>query len=319
MNNLYPLSFHPIFKERIWGGTHLKKILNKEFDGELIGESWELSSLTNDVSVVKDGFYKDKDLNELINLFPKEILGESVISKYGTTFPLLIKFLDAQQDLSIQLHPNDELALKRHNSYGKTEMWYVVDAQENSRLIVGFKKDSNQEEYINHLNEKKLIDILEEIPVKKGDVFMLETGTIHAIGAGILIAEIQQTSDVTYRIYDFDRVDASGNGRELHTELALEAINYNVVNSKRNYTKNIDEINHAVSSKYFNTSVLFVENEINIYTNEKFIILMCTEGEIIVNHENLNYNCKKGDTMLIPACLGELKLIGKGTILHITI
>ena len=319
MNNLYPLAFHPIFKERIWGGTQLKSILNKEFDGDLIGESWELSSLTDGVSVIKEGLYKGKNLNELIDLFPEEILGKNVISKYGTTFPLLIKFLDAQQDLSIQLHPNDELALKRHNSYGKTEMWYVVDAKENARLIVGFKKDSNQEEYINHLNEKKIMDLLEEIPVKKGDVFMLETGTIHAIGAGIVIAEIQQTSDVTYRIYDFDRVDASGNGRELHTELALEAINYNVVNSKRNYTKNIDKLNLAVTSKYFNTSILYLESELNINTNKEFLILMCTEGEIIIVHENINYICKKGNTFLLPACLGELKLTGKGTILHITI
>ena len=235
MASFYPLTFYPILKERIWGGTKLKTYLNKPISSEITGESWELSTVPSDVSVVKNGLFKGKNLNELIDLYPEEMLGKSVFARFGKQFPLLFKYLDAREDLSIQLHPNDELAKARHNSFGKTEMWYVMQADENARLIVGFKEDSSREEYLHHIENKKLISLLNEVPVKKGDVFFLETGTIHAIGAGIVIAEIQQTSDVTYRIYDWDRVDANGNERELHTEFALDAINYKTTFTKKEY------------------------------------------------------------------------------------
>jgi mannose-6-phosphate isomerase len=317
-NFFYPLVFYPIFKERIWGGTQLKNF-NKDFDQEKIGESWEVSSLENDTSIIFSGHYKGYSLNELIALFPEEILGKDVILKHGTQFPLLIKFLDAQQDLSIQLHPNDELAQKRHQSFGKTEMWYVVDAEKDARIIIGFKKDSNQKEYLEYLNNKNLLEILEEIPVKKGDIFMLETGTIHAIGAGIVIAEIQQTSDITYRIYDWDRVDSHGNSRELHTELALDAINYKTTNSKINYSKNSNELNATVQSQYFTTSILFLEKDFLLNINEKFVILMCIDGTFEIEHDSIIYTFKKGDTILLPAILKNIILKGNATILHITI
>lgn len=203
---LYPIEFIPIFKERIWGGTKLHDLLNKEVDKEGIGESWELSNVLNDVSIVKNGFLKGKDLNEIIHLYPEAILGEKVIAKYGKNFPLLFKFIDAKEDLSIQVHPNDLLAKERHNSFGKTEMWYVMQADPESRLVVGFKEDSSKETYVYCLKNKTLLSILEEYPVEKGDVFFLETGIVHAIGAGVLIAEIQQTSEVIslHIIYFFD-------------------------------------------------------------------------------------------------------------------
>ena len=252
----YPLTFTPILKDRIWGGTKLKSYLNKSIVSETTGESWEISTVPGDISVVTSGVFEGKNTNEIIDLHPTEFLGKWVIARFGKQFPLLFKFIDAKEDLSIQLHPNDELAKQRHNSFGKTEMWYVMQADEASRLVVGFKNDSNQQEYLEKLADKKLVSLLEEYPVKKGDVFFLETGTIHAIGAGVVLAEIQQTSDVTYRIYDWDRVDVNGKGRELHTELALEAINYYKTHSKIDYFEEPNHSSVVEDCPYFKTNII---------------------------------------------------------------
>ncbi|WP_339838005.1 type I phosphomannose isomerase catalytic subunit [uncultured Flavobacterium sp.] len=317
---LYPLTFEPIFKERIWGGTKLKTYLNKPISSDITGESWELSTVPNDISVVNNGFLKGKNVNQLIELYPNEFLGAEVIERFGTEFPLLFKFIDAKQDLSIQLHPNDELAKKRHNSFGKTEMWYVMQADENARLIVGFKENSNPEEYKNALENKNLVAILNEVEVKAGDVFFLETGTIHAIGAGIVIAEIQQTSDVTYRVYDFDRVDANGNQRELHTELALDALNYNITEAHVQYDSKINRSNKVVDCKYFKTNIIPLQ-EVYIWkkTKEAFTVLMCTQGEFELEYNNTISKYKMGDTVLIPAILDEVLLKGNATLLEISI
>ena len=317
---LYPLQFQPILKDRIWGGTKLKTYLNKPITSEITGESWEISTVENDVSVIANGFYVGKSLNELINEFPEEILGTKVFERFGKQFPLLFKYLDAREDLSIQLHPNDELAKKRHNSYGKTEMWYVMQADEDARLIVGFKEKSNSEEYIQNLENKTLLDILDTKKVKKGDVFFLETGTIHAIGAGTVIAEIQQTSDITYRIYDFDRVDANGNTRELHVDLALDAINYDVVQAEKKYSKLDNKSNEVVDCSYFTTNFIPLNGNVKVTKNQKsFTVYMCVDGEfeLILNEEKYNY--KKGDTVLIPAILTDFQLDGKAAILEIYI
>jgi mannose-6-phosphate isomerase len=316
----YPITFYPIIKERIWGGTKLHTFLNKKIEIDNAGESWEISTVSNDVSIANDGFFEGKNLNEIIELYPEEILGKNVLDIYGLEFPLLFKFLDAHQDLSIQLHPNDELAKKRHNSFGKTEMWYVMQADENARIVVGFKEESNKKEYLKHLEDNTLVTILNEIVVKKGDVFLLETGTIHAIGAGIVIAEIQQTSDVTYRIYDWDRVDANGNSRELHTELALEAINYKKVNSKINYLKTVNKNNSVIENTYFTTNLIpLKENYSWEKSKEAFTVFMCTEGtfSIVIDDEVFDY--KKGDTVLIPAIIKSLFLNGEAAILEISI
>lgn len=304
---LYPLKFAPILKERIWGGTKLKTYLNKPISSDITGESWEISSVPNDISVVNNGFLKGKNVNQLIELYSNEFLGSEVLSRFGTEFPLLFKFIDAKQDLSIQVHPNDELAKKRHNSFGKAEMWYVMQADENARLIVGFKENSNPDEYKKALENKNLVAILNEVEVKAGDVFFLETGTIHAIGAGIVIAEIQQTSDVTYRVYDWDRVDYNGIGRELHTELALDAIDYK---SQKNYKTQYDIVKNKpkniLDCNYFTTNILAIDKTLLVDNSAKdsFVIYMCVKGEVTIENETI----KKGETVLIPASLHTITI-----------
>jgi mannose-6-phosphate isomerase len=317
---LYPLQFEPILKERIWGGTKLKTFLNKPITSNITGESWEISTVENDVSVVANGSLKGKSLNELINEFPEAVLGTKVYAQFGKQFPLLFKYLDAREDLSIQLHPNDELAKKRHNSFGKTEMWYVMQADTDARLIVGFKEKSSPEEYIKNLNNKTLLSILDTKKVKQGDVFMLDTGTIHAIGAGIVIAEIQQTSDITYRVYDFDRVDASGKTRELHIDLALEALNYEKIQSQRFYSKTENVANEIVNCNYFTTNFIPLDGNIEIHKNQtSFTVYMCVEGDFKLTFDNESYNYEKGDTLLIPAAITDFQLSGKASILEIYI
>jgi len=317
---IYPLQFDPILKERIWGGEKLKTEFNKPIVSDVTGESWELSTVSGDVSVISNGEYKGKSLTELIKSFPEEILGTEAYKKYGTEFPLLFKFLDARDDLSIQVHPNDELAKKRHNSFGKTEMWYVMQADENARIIVGFKEKSSKEEYLEKLEEKSILSILKEVPVKKGDVFFLETGTIHAIGAGIVIAEIQQTSDITYRVYDWDRVDAEGKSRELHIELALDAINYNTTETQKEYSEEINVSNEMVNCPYFVTSYLPIQGEAKVVKkHDSFTVYMCMEGNISLGYNEEKWSYTKGDTILIPAALESYNLAGEGVLLEIHI
>jgi mannose-6-phosphate isomerase len=316
----YPLKFNPILKDRIWGGTKLKSVLNKPIQSEITGESWEISTVPNDISVISDGIFEGKNLNELIAEFPIEVLGSSVFDRFGKQFPLLFKYLDAKQDLSIQLHPDDALAKKRHNSFGKTEMWYIMQADADARIIVGFKENSNPEEYLNCLKNKTLLSILDEVKVNEGDVFFLETGTVHAIGAGMIVAEIQQTSDITYRIYDFDRKDADGNERELHVDLALEAINYNKIEAQKVYDKEINISNQVVDCKYFTTNFIPLNGAMEISkSQETFTVYMCVSGgfEIITERETFSY--KKGDTILIPATLNRFSIKGDALILEIYI
>lgn len=317
---LYPLQFEPILKERIWGGTKLKTLLNKPITSNTTGESWEISTVENDVSNVANGFFKGKSLNELLEEFPIAILGTKVYEQFGKQFPLLFKYLDAREDLSIQLHPNDTLAKKRHNSFGKTEMWYVMQADEDANLIVGFKERSTPEEFLDNLNKKTLLNILDTKKVKQGDVFFLETGTIHAIGAGNVIAEIQQTSDITYRIYDFDRVDANGNTRELHVDLALDAINYDLVPAQKTYNKTENVFNEVVHCNYFTTNFIPLEGIVNVKKNkESFTVYMCVEGNFGIVYEGQNYSYRKGSTVLIPADMNDYQIFGKASLLEIYI
>lgn len=317
---LYPLQFQPILKDRIWGGTKLQSVLNKPITTETTGESWELSSVPNDVSVVVNGALKGKNLNAIIELFPEALLGSEVVKQFGKQFPLLFKFIDAKEDLSIQLHPNDELAQKRHNSFGKTEMWYVMQADKGSRLVVGFKNDSSKDEYVGKLTNKELLSLLNEIEVHEGDIFFLETGTIHAIGGGIVLAEIQQTSDVTYRLYDWDRVDENGKGRELHTDLALDAINFNTTKAKINYESKINHSNKAVHCDFFKTNVIPLEGNMNWKAHKgSFTVFMCTQGEFTLEVENTSYSYKMGDTVLLPASIEKTKISGKANLLEVWI
>jgi mannose-6-phosphate isomerase len=317
---LYPLQFEPILKERIWGGEKLKTILNKPIKSSITGESWELSTVEGDVSVIANGELKGKSLTEIIEEAPNEILGTEVYKRFGKQFPLLFKYLDAREDLSIQVHPNDALAKERHNSFGKTEMWYIMQADEDARIIVGFKEKSNAKEYVENLKNKSLLSILDDVKVKFGDVFFLETGTVHAIGAGLVVAEIQQTSDITYRIYDFDRVDAEGNTRELHVDLALDAINYDKVDTYKEYDKAINESNNIVDCPYFTTNFLPLDGEVAVKkAGGTFTVYMCVEGNFELDCNGVKYSYKKGDTVLIPAVINTFVLVGKASILEIYI
>lgn len=317
---LEPLQFYPIFKDRIWGGTKLKTFLNKDIKSDITGESWEISTVENAVSVISKGIYKDKSLNEIIALFPEGVLGTKVYQQFGKQFPLLFKFLDAQKDLSIQVHPNDDLAKKRHNSFGKTEMWYVMQADENAELIVGFKEKSSPEEYLKSVKENKVISLLDSKKVSKGDAYFLHTGTVHAIGAGTIIAEIQQTSDITYRIYDFDRTDADGKKRELHTDLAVEAINYNVVEAKKEYKKEPNQHNKIVECKYFTTNFIPLQGSLDFDTQKQsFKVLMCVDGTFCMTINGVEYCYIKGETILIPAALHHFTITGNASVLEIYI
>ncbi len=303
----YPLKFKPILKERIWGGEKLVKFLNKKSTKQNIGESWELSDVEGDTSIVSNGALKGQNLKKLIKDYKQELIGSKVYKEFGNKFPLLIKFIDAKEALSIQLHPNDELAQKRHNSFGKTEMWYIMDAEKDAELIVGFKNDSNKKEYVKHLENKSLLEILNVDKVKKGDVYFIPTGRVHAIGAGVVLAEIQQTSDITYRVYDWDRQDANGNYRELHTDLALDAIDYKAQNQyNTNYTEAVNKQSNIIDCQYFTTNSLPVNGVVKIDHNDKdsFVICMCVDGNVTIN----DVEVKQGETVLIPASLKELNI-----------
>ena len=306
------IKFEPILKDKIWGGEKLASLLNKQSKRKDIGESWEISDIEGDTSMVINGHLKGKDLKELISEFKSDLVGEKVYTHFGGKFPLLIKFIDAKEALSIQLHPNDTLAKERHNSFGKTEMWYVMQADKNANLIVGFQKEVSSEDYIKHLETKSLLDILNVDEVQKGDVYFIPTGRVHAIGAGVLLAEIQQTSDVTYRIYDWDRPNPDGTFRDLHTEEAIDAIDYSAKDSyKTEYSKKENASSEIVSCQYFTTNVLPIKGEISINHQEKdsFVIYMCVEGNVTFQYENQTEKLKTGETILVPACIKNIKII----------
>ncbi|WP_370088439.1 type I phosphomannose isomerase catalytic subunit [Ekhidna sp.] len=317
MSELYPLKFRPIFKEKLWGGQKIKTILGKDFgDLDNCGETWELSGVSGNVSEVSAGNLTGQKLSDLVSEFKGNLVGNVIYDKFGEEFPLLIKFIDAAKDLSIQVHPDDELAKKRHKGVGKSEMWYILQADKGSSLINGFAKDSNKEEYLENLKSGKLEELLNREDVKVGDVFYLPAGRVHTIGKGLLLAEIQQTSDFTYRIYDFDRVDKHGNKRELHTELALDAIDF----SKPKYVKSAydqvpNQTNSIVSTQYFTTNKLILNEKKQILRNELdcFKIYIGVGGSGKIGGEEIHL----GEVILVPACMksyfiepnGELELL----------
>jgi len=311
---LYPFKFTPIFKERIWGGHKLNTFLKKDIPDSNIGESWELSDVDCDTSIISNGNLKGTSLKALLEEAQHKLVGKKNYKHFGNKFPLLIKFLDAQKDLSIQLHPNNELAKKRHNSFGKTEMWYVVQADVNSNLIVDFNQKMNKKTYLKHLNEKTLPSIMNVERVKEGDTYFIEVGRVHAIGAGVVVAEIQQTSDVTYRIYDWDRVDSEGNSRELHTDLAIDAIDFNMPdNYKVSYNKQPNESNMMVSCDYFKTNYIPIKGTFNkVNKHDSFIIYICVDGKAEIQSEGIiTETIKKGETVLIPASISSFKILAE--------
>lgn len=312
----YPLKFNPIFKQRIWGGEKLKHLLNKPCSLPNIGESWEISGIEGEVSVVANGSFKGQTLAQLLADFQGDLAGNKIYREYAGQFPLLIKFIDAKKNLSVQLHPNDDLSKTRHNSFGKTEMWYILQADDNAEINIGFNKNVEKDEYLAALKNHKITDLLHFEKVKKGNSFMINTGKVHAIGAGVLLAEIQQASDITYRIFDWEREDEYGNRRELHTDLALDAIGFEKKEDfKLHYEKNINTSSKIVECPYFTTNFLPVKGTItNNYSSlDSFVIYMCVSGTARI-YINKNFTeIQTGETVLIPAITKEVEIYSKGT------
>lgn len=310
ISELYPLKFTPIPQYRIWGGNKLNQILPKDSQMKNLGEIWSLSGVSGNVSIVENGDLKDKNLNEIIETFQEKLLGKNVWKKFGSDFPLLIKFIDAAEPLSVQVHPNDEQAKRLHNSFGKSEMWYIMDAEKEAELIIGFEDGIAKEDYSNHLKNESLEEILHKVPVVKGDAVYIPAGRVHAIGKGIVLAEIQQTSDVTYRIYDYNRIDKDGKKRELHTDLALEAIDFNPIeNIKTDYSKKENEFSELINSPYFTTQIFEGNESIEIKGNDEFRIYICTEGNVKFKTENSETELKKYECLLIPAEISDYEII----------
>jgi len=316
MPDLYPLKFETIFKDKIWGGQKIKNILNKDI-GDLpnCGETWEISSVEGNISIVREGPLQGVSLKGLLTEYQGALVGKSVYKKYGNEFPLLVKFIDANDDLSVQVHPNDALAKRRHNSFGKTEMWYIFQADEDATLNSGFNRPMTKTQYLEYFNKGKLLDILNIEQVKQDDVFFLPAGRVHYIGKGCLLAEIQQTSDVTYRIYDFDRTDVNGKKRELHTEESLDAIDFSYhENYKTSYEDKENEIVKLVSCEYFTTNKLHYKQivERDHSDLDSFIIYVCMEGNLILDYGGGTVEVHKGDAVLVPACIKKITLIPRG-------
>ncbi|MCK4992032.1 MAG: mannose-6-phosphate isomerase [Bacteroidales bacterium] len=305
------MKFKPILKDKIWGGPKLRDVLGKNASDKA-GESWEISGVEGDISVAENGFLAGNSLQELAEIYMGDLLGDSIYERFGVEFPLLIKFIDAADFLSVQVHPDDALAKERHNSYGKTEMWYIVES-EKGQLIAGFNQELEKEKYLQHTNGGSLKEILNYEAVAPGDIYFMPAGRVHAIGAGVLLAEIQQTSDVTYRIYDWDRTDDQGKSRDLHTDLALDAIDFSFHKQyKTPYKALLNSTVNAVDSPYFTTSVIHLDQPVEKDFNmiDSFVIYMCMEGTAGITYGKGEIETiKKGESILIPAELKSLALI----------
>lgn len=323
---LYPLKFKPRVKERIWGGHAIVerkgKALSRIDKDKLYGESWDLSSVNGDISVVANGFLKGNNLEEVIEVYMGELVGETNFERYGLEFPLLVKYLDCNDKLSVQVHPNDELAEERHNSFGKTEAWYIADCKPGAAIYLGFKDlNITREEYISAVAESRLEPLLNRVEVKKGDVFFIPAGTVHALGAGIEVVEVQQTSDVTYRIYDWDRVDASGKGRELHTALAVDAIDFEADADLLHKQYNLQRGGEAkvIDSPYFTMVMQDVASKrvIDRSMLDSFIIYICLSGSVRLTANGAEESLAMGELVLVPAEVDEICFEGDAQLMEV--
>lgn len=311
---LYPLLFEPNLHTVVWGGNQLRPYKGLGPSDEPIGESWEVSAVPTSTSIISNGVWAGKDLISVINEQPDAILGQKVYEKYQGKLPLLVKFIDAKRDLSIQVHPNDEMAQREHGKMGKSEMWYVIKADEGAHLYAGFKQEITPEEYQQRIADGTITNVLADHQVKAGDVFYLPAGRVHAICGGILLAEVQQSSDVTYRIFDYNRPGMDGKPRELHTELAAQALDYHVEPNYR--TEYIESSNKAVQimdSPYFCVRVIEVSKPFHrdLKKYDSFIITMCIEGDCKIHVRNTGEEVllKQGNSTLIPAAIADYDII----------
>ncbi len=307
---LYPLKFEPILKEKIWGGDFLHKQFGKGNNPDAkIGESWEISSVEGDVSVVANGALKGNTLSELIEVFMTDLVGEKVYEKHGLELPVLIKIIDAQGDLSVQVHPNEELANERFNSHGKTEMWYVLDAKKDAKIVAGFDRNTSRSEMKQVIDDNTIKDILRYDDANNGDVFLVPAGRIHTIGKGVVLVEIQQTSDITFRVYDYDRCDEQGNKRDLHVQDSLDALDFKAEeNYKTTYAEVDNTPTNLVKCPYFTTNIFSFNQKLgrDYYFLDSYVILICTEGEFDIEYNNgESVNVKLGESVLLPASIRD--------------
>ena len=311
---MQPIKFQPLLKQTLWGGDKIVTFKHLDSQLENVGESWEISGVKDNETIVKEGPLKGKSLNEVVAELKDRLVGKENYQRFGDEFPLLIKFIDARQDLSIQVHPNDEIAHKQGKPHGKTEMWYLMESEPGAKLYCGLKKQITPDQYKEMVDNDTICDALAQYEVKEGDCFFLPAGRIHAIGSGCFLAEIQQTSDVTYRIYDYKRKDKNGNYRELHTKLAAESINYQVENDYR--THYVGRLNKGVSlvqCPYFCTAVYDLNEPMTLDYSEldSFVILIGLKGEgRITDNEGNEVSIMAGDTLLIPATTETLSVSG---------
>ncbi|GAB6278649.1 MAG: class I mannose-6-phosphate isomerase [Lentimicrobium sp.] len=305
MQTLYPLKFKPIYMDKIWGGQRLKTLLDHDFSPlPNCGEAWLISGIEGYNSIVSNGFLADNELNELVEIYMDELVGETVFEKFGNEFPLLVKLLDANEWLSIQVHPNDEIAKARGLSGGKTEMWYIIHAEPDAQLITGFRERISKFELQQLIQQKRIQKVLNYESVQTGDVFYMPAGRIHSLGPGIVLAEIQQSSDTTYRIFDWDRVDENGQSRQLHLDEALDAIDFNLyAEYKTKYTLIPNKTSHLVRSPYFTTNLLSINRTIekDFGYIDSFVILIAVEGEVQIGDVTGVYSLRAGEAMLLPA------------------
>ena len=309
---LYPLKFAPVFKDKIWGGTKLKTSLNLDFSPlSSCGEAWMLSGVPENQTIVVNGFLAGNDLNEILEIYMDELVGERVYDKSGNEFPILVKFIDANDWLSVQVHPDDALAASRGIGNGKTEMWYILDAEPEAELISGFNRDMDASKYLEYLKQNRLKEILNVEKVQKGDAFFIPSGRVHALGPGILLAEIQQTSDTTYRIYDWDRMGTDGKPRELHNELAVDAIDFGHTDSYRTrYTHSPNQPVNLALCPFFTVNLLELgcPTEKDYSSLDSFIIYICVEGKAEITAGESRVTLTTGEVLLLPAVIDEILL-----------
>ncbi|HCC69636.1 MAG TPA: mannose-6-phosphate isomerase [Bacteroidales bacterium] len=310
MTSLYPLKFLPILKERVWGSNRLSKDYGKNAEeGTKIGESWELSGVQDNISIISNGFLEGNNLEEVIEVYMGDLVGEEIFEKFGREFPLLIKLIDANEDLSVQVHPPDELAQERHHAYGKTEMWYVLEATENASIYTGFNQEMSKELYIESLHKGDIVEKLNVETPEPGDVFFIPSGRVHAIGKGVVLTEIQQTSDITYRIWDWNRNGLDGKPRELHTQLSVDAIDYNIYESYKTSTHSeLNKTVNIIDCNYFTTNLIELDKPIvkDYSLTDSFVIYICINGNAILEWEGKNMSMVKGETVLIPAIMDKV-------------
>lgn len=317
---LYPLKFNPIYKEKIWGGNKLHEVFYRDLPNNKIGESWEVAAHPNGTSIIKNGIYQGRKITNLIEKNPKKILGNIELNK-NKRFPLLIKILDANAKLSVQVHPDDKYAEKVEGEPGKTEMWYILDAEPGAKLIYGLKAGTSKKEFTAAVKNGKIEDYLNEITVEKGDIYYMPSGTIHAIEEGILLAEIQQNSDTTYRVYDWNRLGKDGSPRELHIEKALDVIDFDKEIIKAKSTpltiqKNNYKRSFLAACPHFVTEKINVNGIYQLNTNGKrFYIIMNLNGQAGISSNNKIYNLSPGDTYFLPAALGNVSIDGHNEML----